>query len=54
MSGLPARRVAAARGAGFALVVGVAASADAQALRAAGADRALGALADLLADELAA
>jgi HAD superfamily hydrolase (TIGR01509 family) len=46
--------VAAARAAGFALVVGVAANADPQALRAAGADQVLGALADLLAEELAA
>ena len=46
--------VAAARAAGFALVVGVAANGDAQGLRAAGADRVVGALADLLADELAA
>ena len=46
--------VAAARAAAFALVVGVAANGDAQALRAAGADRVVGALADLMAEELAA
>ena len=46
--------VAAARAAGFALVVGVAASGHAPALRAAGADRVADGLAELLADELAA
>ena len=46
--------VAAARAAAFASVVGVAANGDAQALRAAGADRVVGALADLMAEELAA
>jgi HAD superfamily hydrolase (TIGR01509 family) len=46
--------VAAARAAGVALVIGVAANADAQSLRAAGADQVLEALGDLLAEELAA
>jgi HAD superfamily hydrolase (TIGR01509 family) len=46
--------VTAARTAGFALVVGVAANGQAQALRAGGADRVAGTLAELLVEELAA
>ena len=46
--------VAAARAAGFALVVGVTANGNARALRVAGADQVVGALADLLAEELTA
>ena len=46
--------VTAARAAGFALVVGVAANGQAQALGAGGADRVAGTLAELLVDELAA
>ena len=46
--------VAAARAAGFALVVGVAANGNARALRVAGADQVVGALVDLLAEELTA